>query len=80
MYTFHIMNKKGAWETYRNIEKVCYALPESNVQKSSVELENDNIFTHKYKSYHDLYLYSQNEAYFISKRNISIIKITKEVS
>ncbi len=78
MYTFHIMNKKGAWETYRNIEKVCCALPESNEPESCIELIGDNIFNHKYKSCHDLYLYSKNEAYFISKRNISIVKITKE--
>ena len=75
-YTFEITDKDGNCTEYKNIQKACYTIPVPNAKETVVE--GDDLFSHRYKTSYDLYLYSPMEAYTVAKRNISIIKVTKE--
>lgn len=76
MYTFEITSPNGECKEYKHIIKVCYKIPVPNATETVIE--GENIFTYRYKTSYDLYLYSENEAYTISKRELSIIKVIKE--
>lgn len=75
-YTFEITDKDGNCTEYKNIQKACYTIPVPNAKETVVE--GDDLLSHRYKTSYDLYLYSPTEAYTVAKRNISIIKVTKE--
>ncbi|RHA50379.1 hypothetical protein [Lachnospira eligens] len=74
MYTFKIKNKDGKVQEYNHINKVYYG------HKGVLEynLENEEIFNHHYSVGYDLHLYSDTNAFTISKSEISIIEVIKE--
>ncbi len=76
MYTFKITDKNGKAEEYCHIIKACYTMPVPDAKETVIE--GETLFTHRYKTSCDLYLYSENEAFTISKKNISIIHVVKE--
>lgn len=73
MYTFIIQDSKGGCMEYEHITKVVY-----NTAASTITLEGDNIFTHMYKTSHDLHLFSETDAYTISNKSIELIQVSKE--
>lgn len=76
MYTFEITDKNGKCTEYKHIIKVSYTAPIPGEKETIIE--GEDLFTHKYKNYYDLYLYSENESFTIFKNVISAIKVTKE--
>lgn len=58
---------------FEHINKVSFTTAVSNVT-----LEGDNIFTYMYPTHYDLHLFSETDAYTISKDSIEIIQVTKE--
>lgn len=78
MYTLKIVNDKGECTTFEHIEKVIYSIPTPDGSKETV-IEGDEIFNHRYPTSYDLHLFSKTDAFTISKREISIIQVIKEV-
>lgn len=78
MYTFKITNENGECTEYQHIIKVSYNIPNINTGTKEVILEGNDIFEHKYKTSYDLYLYSEKDAFTISKKVIEIIQVSKE--
>lgn len=76
MYTFKITDGNDKCTEYNHIVKACYTIPLLDTKETVVE--GEDLFTHRYKTSCDLYLYSENEAFTISKKNISIIQVIKE--
>lgn len=74
MYTFKITNKDGKTQDYNHINKVYYG----HKGISEYNLEGENIFDHQYSTGYDLHLYSENNAFTISKSEIAIIEVIKE--
>ena len=72
MYTFTIQAPNGNASEYKHIVKVEYSAA------AKVSLEGDAIFTHNYKTCYDLHLFSEQDAYTVSKNAIEIIQISKE--
>lgn len=78
MYTFKITNGDGKTVEYEHIIKVVYFTIGGDLRKKENTIEGKDIFEHKYEPSYDLYLYSEKEAFTISKKNISIIQVIKE--
>jgi hypothetical protein len=78
MYTFKITNEHGECTEYQHIIKVCYFTTDASLGSKENIIEGDEIFNHKYKTSYDLYLYSDKDAFTISKKCISIIQVIKE--
>lgn len=76
MYTFKITDGNGKVEEYHNIIKACYTIPVPDTKETIIT--GDDLLTHRYRTSCDLYLYSENESFVISKKNISIIHVIKE--
>lgn len=75
-YTFKIKDKDGKCTEYKHIIKACYTIPVPGATETVVE--GEDLFTHRYKPHYDLYLYSENEAFTISKRAMAVIEVVKE--
>lgn len=78
MYTFKITDGNGKVEEYNHITKVIYCTVGDDLHTKENVFEGDVIFEHTYPTSYDLHLYSENEAFTISKKNISIIQVIKE--
>lgn len=76
MYTFKITDGNGEAKEYYHIIKACYTIPVPDTKETVVT--GDDLLTHRYRTSCDLYLYAENEAFTISKKNISIIQVVKE--
>lgn len=74
MYTFKIKNKDGKTQEYEHIKKVYYG--HNGISEHT--LEGDEIFNHQYPTGYDLHLYSDTNAFTISKSEISVIEVVKE--
>lgn len=78
MYTFKITDGNGKVEQYCHIIKVIYNTVGSDLHTKENVFEGTAIFEHTYPTSYDLHLYAENEAFTISKKNISIIQVIKE--
>ena len=76
MYTFKITDKNGEEKEYKHIIKACYTEPVRDAKE--IVIEGEDILNHRYKTYCNLHLYAQNEAFTVSSRELSIINVIKE--
>ena len=73
MYTITIQGPKGVYMIFEHINKISYKTAVENIT-----LEGEDIFTHRYSTHYDLHLFSETDAYTVSKTSIEVIQVTKE--
>lgn len=73
MYTVSIQDSKGGYLEFEHIIKITYSNSLGNTT-----LEGEDIFTHMYPTHYDLHLFSETDAYTVSKDAIKFIQVSKE--